>query len=354
MNTTLKLPSTDEMYRALVDRNAEYEGIFFVGVKTTGVFCRPTCPSRKPRRDNVQFFATTRDALSGGFRPCRRCRPLHAAGDPPGWLEPLLERVDREPQRRWTDRDLSVMQLEPTRVRRWFKANHGMTFQAYSRARRLGLALHQLHGSQTAALDAAWDHGFESLSGFREAFTQWFGHSPAQARSSDSTISVHRLLTPLGPMIAAATSRGVCLLEFCDRRMLETQFQRLRTLFDRPFVLGPRPQLEQLESELAEYFSGGRHEFSVPLDLEGTPFQLKVWEQLRGIRYGQTISYESLARAIGLRNGQRAVGRANGDNRIAIVVPCHRVIRSNGELCGYGGGVWRKQWLLDHERSHAS
>jgi AraC family transcriptional regulator of adaptative response/methylated-DNA-[protein]-cysteine methyltransferase len=278
---------------------------------------------------------------------------LITTGDPPEWLEPLLERFEREPQRRWTDRDLSALQLEPARVRRWFKANHGMTFQAYSRARRLGLALHRLHGDQGNSIETAWDHGFESQSGFREAFMQWFGHSPSDAATRSDAIAVNRILTPLGPMVAAATDRGICLLEFTDRRMLETQFQRLRKLFDQPFVLGPSPLLDQLERELSDYFSGARHDFSVPLELEGTEFQRKVWRQLRRIPFGRTISYETLAREIGLRNGQRAVGRANGDNRIAIVVPCHRVIRSDGELCGYGVGVWRKQWLLNHEQTFA-
>ncbi len=350
MNTIFTLPSTDEMYQALVDRDAEYEGVFFVGVTTTGVFCRPTCSARKPNRDNVQFFPTSRDALAGGFRPCKRCRPLHASGDSPDWLDPLLERIEQEPNRRWTDRDLSVLQLEPTRVRRWFKANHGMTFQAYSRARRLGLALHKLHRRLESATDAAGNHGFESLSGFREAFCQWFGHSPSESVAAESAVVVNRLLTPLGPMIAAVTSRGICLLEFADRRMLETQFQRLRKLFRRPFALGPNSLLDRLELELQQYFSGELREFSVPLDLIGTEFQGKVWRRLQSIQYADTISYETLAREIGLPKGQRAVGRANGDNRVAIIVPCHRVIRSDGELCGYGGGIWRKQWLLDHER----
>jgi AraC family transcriptional regulator of adaptative response/methylated-DNA-[protein]-cysteine methyltransferase len=330
-------------------RDASYEGTFFVGVKTTGVFWRPTCSARKPKLENTEFFGSARDALAGGFRPCKRCRPLHAAGDSPAWLDPLLQQIDREPQQRWTDRDLARLKLEPTRVRRWFKANHGMTFQAYSRARRLGMALKTLQKGAGNSTEAAYDHGFESLSGFRTAFHQCFGQAPSKSANGQS-ILVERLLTPLGPMIAATTGRGICMFEFADRRMLETQFERMRRIFRCPFALGSHPFLEQLKSEVKEYFDGTRKAFRLPLDLQGTPFQSKVWNRLLEIAYGKTMSYEALARSIGSHNGQRAVGRANGDNRVAIIVPCHRVIRSDGELCGYGGGLWRKQWLLDHER----
>ncbi len=350
MKTLLNLPSRQKMYDALVRRDSEFEGVFYVGVKTTGVFCRPTCSARKPKLANVEFFPSSRDALAGGYRPCKRCQPMRAPGTSPDWLGTLLQQVDREPNRRWRDRDLVAIKLEPTRVRRWFKANHGMTFQAYSRARRLGLALHKLHARQQSTTDAAFDHGFESLSGFREAFQQWFGHSPSTTSANADAIVVDRILSPLGPMIAAATDRGVCLLEFADRRMLETQFLRLRQRFQRPFALGSNRFIEQMEAEFSRYFAGELTKFTVPLDRRGTEFQQKVWERLMKIPYGQTISYDALARDIGLPNGQRAVGRANGDNPISIIVPCHRVIRSDGTLCGYGGGLWRKQWFLNHEQ----
>ena len=273
MKTTFQLPTRRAMYQALVDRNAEYEGVFYVGVKTTGVFCRPTCSARKPKLTNVEFFPSARDALAGGFRPCKRCRPLHAVGASPEWLGALIERIEQEPNRRWRDRDLAVLRLDPKRVRRWFKANHGMTFQAYSRARRLGLALQQLHRQEKSSTMAAFDHGFESLSGFRDAFQQWFGHAPSDSNSTEGAITVDRLLSPLGPMVAAATERGVCLLEFADRRMLETQIQRIRQRFRQPFVLGTHRWLTQLQSELNQYFAGNSAEFQVPLDQRGTEFQ---------------------------------------------------------------------------------
>ena len=159
-----------------------------------------------------------------------------------------------------------------------------------------------------------------------------------------------RILTPLGPMLAGATEAGLCLLEFTDRRMLETKLKRLHGYLKTPTFPGSNVHLEQIDRELTEYFSGVRQEFTVPLITPGTDFQKSVWKELTAIPYGQTRSYDDLARNLGKAGAQRAVGKANGDNRIAIVIPCHRVIRSDGTLSGYGGGVWRKIKLLELER----
>jgi AraC family transcriptional regulator of adaptative response/methylated-DNA-[protein]-cysteine methyltransferase len=151
-------------------------------------------------------------------------------------------------------------------------------------------------------------------------------------------------------MLAGATEEGICLLEFADRRMLETQLDRVRKWFRRPTVPGTNPHIDHLMNELDSYFTGSRRDFTVPLKLLGTEFQVKAWSQLLKIPYGRTISYEAQARAMGRPGAQRAVGKANGDNRIAIVIPCHRVVKQNGDLCGYGGGLWRKKFLLDLEQ----
>jgi AraC family transcriptional regulator, regulatory protein of adaptative response / methylated-DNA-[protein]-cysteine methyltransferase len=347
------LPLPDEMYRALLRRDPQYEGVFIVGVKTTSIFCRPTCPARKPRRDSVEFFASPREAVLAGYRACKRCRPLEPAGERPEWVRELMERVERDPSQRIRANDLRAMRIDPARASRWFKQHHGMTFQAFHRARRLGAAMNAVRNG--VGLDRAGERsGYASLSGFRDAFARVFGTSPGQARSTDAACLFARWLdTPLGPMLALANEEGLCLLEFVDRRMLETQLQRVRRRFGCAIVPGENAHLRRIANELQQYFEGNLRRFTVPLAMQGTPFQMKVWQRLMAIPYGETLSYAEMARDIGERNAQRAVGRANGDNRLAIIIPCHRVIRSDGTLCGYGGGLWRKQWLLERERTHA-
>lgn len=351
MIKTASLPADDEMYRALCERDASYEGVFVAAIRTTGIFCRPTCPARKPNRENVEFFSNVNEALFAGFRPCLRCRPMEPRGAAPRWLRGLLDAVDEEPSRRWTDADIQEMGLTPSRVRRWFQTQHGMTFHAYQRARRLGLALGRIRNGGN--LDrSAYEHGYESVSGFREAFAQMFDEPPGRSRDADPIV-LTRLLTPLGPMLAGAREEGICLLEFADRSMLETQFERLRQRFACGIVPGSSPHIDRLEEELREYFQGARTEFEVPLLYPGTDFQVACWEYLRTIPYGATRSYGEQASALGRPGAQRAVGRANGDNRLAIVIPCHRVVGADGRLTGYGGGLWRKKILLEHEEARS-
>jgi AraC family transcriptional regulator of adaptative response/methylated-DNA-[protein]-cysteine methyltransferase len=339
------------MYRALRNRDSTYDGVFFVAVRTTAIFCRPTCPARKPRMENVEFFPSVRDALAAGYRPCKRCRPMEPNGEAPHWLRDLMSRVERDPLRRWTDRDLRGLGIDPSRVRRWFRAHYGMTFHAYYRARRLGLALGRIQQGDDMTR-TAYEHGYESLSGFREAFERIFTMPPGKSRSSECMVMT-RLLTPLGPMVAGATDAGVCLLEFADRRMLETQIKRIRTWLRCTVAPGSNEHIERLNDELQRYFAGTLRDFSVELVVPGTPFQLQVWDRLRRVPYGSTGTYEQLAREIGRPGAQRAVGRANGDNRLAIIIPCHRIVKSDGTLCGYGGGLWRKRALLEHEQANA-
>jgi AraC family transcriptional regulator of adaptative response/methylated-DNA-[protein]-cysteine methyltransferase len=335
------------MLRALARSDAAYDGVFVTAVRTTGIFCRPSCRARKPRAENVEFFATTEEALASGFRPCLRCRPLTRAGAPPEWIRGLLEAVARDPARRWTGADLRRRGLNPDRVRRWFLDNHGMTFQAHRRARILGLAAEELKGG-TPVLPTALDHGYESLSGFVEAFRRNFGATPSGAPAV-SLITVTRVLTPLGPLVAGVSDRGLCLLEFADRRMLETQLGRLTRRLRASVVPGEHEVLDDAARELDAYFKGSLRAFTVPLDARGTPFQEAVWTALRKVPYGETVSYAELARRIRRPSAVRAVARANGDNRLGIVIPCHRVIGADGALTGYGGGLWRKQRLLDLE-----
>jgi AraC family transcriptional regulator of adaptative response/methylated-DNA-[protein]-cysteine methyltransferase len=341
------MPSTDEMYQALVERDPTFEGLFFACVRTTGIFCRPTCGARKPLRENVEFAATASEALSLGYRPCRVCHPTSVSEDP-AWLASLLDEIASAPGTRLRDAELRARDLDPVQVRRAFKRRFGMTFQAYQRACRLGTAIRGLRQGH-ATLDAAFDAGFESDSGFREAFERVFGMSPGRARDAAVLVAAP-LDTPLGPMVAIAGDEGLELLEFVDRRALEQELSTLRRRLASAIVPGEHPVLSGLAGQLREYFDGTRHTFDLPLRPRGSEFQLRVWRALCAIPYGTTTSYAEMARRVGSPAAVRAVGTTNGRNQMAIVIPCHRVIASDGSLSGYGGGRWRKQWLLDHER----
>lgn len=344
---TNTLPPVAEMEAAYQRRDESYDGVFHVGVRTTGIFCRPSCPARKPLARNVEYFRTVKEAMFAGFRPCKRCRPLEVPGAHPEWVAGLLDRLEREPDRRIRDSDLRAAGVEPEKARRYFQQRYGMTFHAFARGYRLRRAFEQLR--RGVKLDeVAMSHGFESHSGFRDAFERLVGQPPGRGRSSEC-VTVCWIESPVGPLVAGATDRGVCLLEFSDRRMLEAQLASVRQRIG-AVLPGTHPLLEQLRGEIAEYFAGTRRAFSVPLVYPGTPFQVRVWDALRHIPYGETYSYEKLAWAVGAPGAQRAVGHANGLNRIAIVIPCHRVVNKDGKLGGYGGGLWRKQLLLDLER----
>lgn len=321
-------------------------------VRTTGIFCRPGCTARLPKPENVEFFAESREALAAGYRPCKRCQPLAPTGMTPSWLAPLLDAIDREPTRRWRDSDLRQRGLSPPRIARWFKQHHGMTFHAYSRLRRLGGALGHIQKGGRVTL-AAGDAGYESLSAFNEAFLKFAGTSPSETRGR-TVVHVTRIESPVGPLLLGATEADLVLLEFVDRRLLPTQIARIAKALDCVFAPGDTPLLTRVRTQLAEYFDGARREFDLPLAMTGTPFQVSVWNALLAIPSGATRSYKEVAEAIGRPEAVRAVARANGDNRMAIVIPCHRVIGADGKLVGYGGGLWRKQRLLDLERGVGS
>ncbi len=186
----------------------------------------------------------------------------------------------------------------------------------------------------------------------RKMYGTLAGRDSSSRGEIGSQVVISHFLTPVGPMLAGATEGGVCLLEFDDRPILETQLVRLEKRFGKTVVPGDNEHTQRLRVELDDYFSGRLQRFTCPLVLTGTGFQVAAWRELLEIPYGQTISYQQQARSIGRPGAQRAIGRANGDNRIAIVIPCHRVVRQNGDLCGYGGGLWRKKFLIDLEKQH--
>lgn len=329
-------------------RDAGYDGLFFMGVKTTGIFCRPSCPSQ-PKREHLEFFRSGGDAVRAGYRPCKRCQPELANGQPPEWVARLMARAAESSEHKISARDLREMGIQPERARRWFQKHHGMTFAAWCRGLRLSRAFTQIRSGKPVD-DVVFGHGFESHSGFRSAFTRTFGQAPGKVRGGDH-LRVALLDTLLGPMLAAAGDKALCQLEFADRRGLEKSYAEMRRRFKLPVVPGDNAILQQLRQELLEYFSGGRKRFTVPLALRGTAFQERVWCELQKIPFGQTISYEGVAKQIGAPTAVRAVARANGTNRLYLLVPCHRVIAKDGQLSGYGGGVWRKRRLLEMEQA---
>ncbi|WP_370090108.1 bifunctional transcriptional activator/DNA repair enzyme AdaA [Ekhidna sp.] len=341
----ITLPSFDEMYQALLDKNSQYEGVFVVGVKTTGIFCRPTCSARKPKAENVEFFSHTKEALTNGYRACKVCRPMKEYQSAPEWLVPLLKEVEAEPERKWKDYELTQMGFSPSRIRRYFNKTHGITFQAYLRMSRINGAFLKIKEGQTVT-QSAFEQGYDSLSGFSETFKNLTGFSPGK---QGQIVTINRIHTPLGPMMIGVTDEGLCLLEFTDRKMLETQLDVLKKRMKSELVTGKHPIIDQTEKQLEEYFEGKRKEFSIPLVVPGTEFQQRVWDALNKIPYGVTRSYKQQADVVGDVKAVRAVARANGENRISIIIPCHRIIGSDGSIVGYGGGVHRKQWLLKHE-----
>jgi len=340
-----------EMERAYKRRDVSYDGVFFLAVRTTGVFCRPSCPARKPLSSNVEYYSSPREAVVAGYRPCKRCRPMETNGKPPQWVGGLLSTIEKNPSARYSDAYLRSIGVDPARARRFFLKNYGMTFQAYCRARRLGKSFEQIRLGADLD-DVVLGYGYNSHSGFRDAFAKTFGAAPGKSRGTDCIVTAW-VESPFGPLLAAATSEGICLLEFTDRRRLDHQFSRLRKYFRCSIVPGENNHIVQLRNELAEYFAGTRKRFSVKLFYPGTPFEETVWNALLTIHYGTTVTYEDIAKTIGSPGASRAVGRANGFNRISIVIPCHRVINKNGELGGYGGGLWRKKMLLELEKQNS-
>lgn len=341
--------SADIMYQASFDKNPDFEGVFWMGVKTTGIFCRPTCSARKPKRENVEFFPTVKEAILKGYRPCKVCKPLENPYETPEYIQNILEELRLDPSLKFKDFDLVERGLEPATVRRWFQKNHGMTFHAFQRMFRLNTAFKKIQQGENI-METAYNSGFESLSGFNDSFKSIFGVSPKNSKDQ-RIIDLKRIETPIGTMYAAAVEEGICMLEFTDRKMLETEFKDLAKSLNATIVQGENPHFKTLEKELAEYFTGNRTEFTVPLSPVGTEFQKSVWKVLLKIPYGETWNYKKQSEVLGDVKKVRAVANANGMNKISILIPCHRVIGSNGTLTGYGGGIWRKQKLLELEKA---
>jgi len=344
----MKALSFEEKYAVIGQQDTQYEGIFITAVKTTGIFCRPSCRARKPKIENVEFYNTAQEALQQGYRPCKVCKPMNRLDETPSYISSLIKELHADVYTRIKDYDLEKRDINPNKVRTWFKKHHNMTFQTYQRMLRINAAYKQIKNGSSIA-DAAMESGYDSISGFNDGYLSIFGAPPSKTKAS-SIINIIRLTSPIGPMFACASQEGLCLLEFTDRRMLENEFKDLCKRMNAAILPGDNPHLDQVAIELDEYFKGNRNQFNVALHTPGSEFQNSVWNILQDIPYGETRSYKQQAIALNKPKAIRAVANANGMNRIAIIIPCHRVIGSNGDLTGYGGGLHRKQWLLDLEQ----
>lgn len=330
-------------YQALLKKNKEYEGIFYVGVKSTGTFCRPTCSTTKPKIKNCEFFQTAKEVLLASYKPCKCCQPLSHSDLVPQSVKTLVEAIESNPSKRWKTQNFR--EISDPSAERQFKKIFGITLIEYARARRIGLAMKHIRKGRFVNKNSTETLKIDNF--FRDAFSE-FMPLPSGVKH---VLYASWLPTILGPMVAITDNDSLYLLEFVDRRGLELEIERLRKKIKVGVVPGITSITKKIENELASYFVGKSFKFETPLCLIGSAFQKSVWEELKKIPLGEKLSYSDIAKLLNRPKAYRAVANANGANQLAIIIPCHRVINSNGELGGYGGGLSRKQWLLQHEEA---
>ncbi|MFO0858525.1 MAG: methylated-DNA--[protein]-cysteine S-methyltransferase [Phycisphaerales bacterium] len=354
------MPSRASMLRAVRDRDATSNGLFYFAVTTTGVFCRPHCKSRAAREEHIEFFPTAQEALLHGYRACKRCRPdaLRNANEPPAVVQQLLNMITDAWPAPVRMRHVIEAGLPFASEMRAFKAHTGLSFAAYQRAKRVGAGLSAIRKG-TSMASAQLAAGFGSSSGFRHAIKQLLGQPPSKATSSH-VLHAAWLESPLGPMIAVIATEpapALVTLDWIDRKGLERELLRVRAKLggadgEAAIVASEHPLLKDVQKQLKAYFANAKHQFTIPLhESVGTDFQRRVWGELCRIPIGKTRSYLQQATALKDPKAVRAVALANGANFRGIVIPCHRVIGSDGSLTGYGGGLDRKRWLLEHEEA---
>jgi AraC family transcriptional regulator, regulatory protein of adaptative response / methylated-DNA-[protein]-cysteine methyltransferase len=338
---------------AVLARDAGRDGEFFYGVRTTGVFCRPSCPARRPRRENVIFLETAQEAVRAGLRPCRRCRPLgrDASAERLTRICRFIERnLDQSPALAALAEEAG---LSPFHLQRSFKAALGITPREYADACRLRTFKKELRQGRPVT-QAQMEAGYGSSSRLYERTDAQLGMTPSAYRAGAPGADVRYAVgdSPLGPVLVAATGKGVCAIQFgrsADelRIWLEAEYPRADIAEDGG---GMGDWLERV----MRFIVGEYRELPLPLDIQATAFQRRVWDYLRKIPYGSTQSYAEVAEGIGRPTAARAVAGACGSNRIALAIPCHRVVRAGGELGGYRWGVERKRKLLKMEESAGS
>jgi AraC family transcriptional regulator, regulatory protein of adaptative response / methylated-DNA-[protein]-cysteine methyltransferase len=335
-------------WAAIEARDARADGQFFYGVRTTGVFCRPSCASRLPRRENVEFFADADAARAAGYRECKRCRP----GGLPRELE-IVRRacaaLDADPQERLTLAQLSeAVHLSPFHLQRLFKRVLGVSPRQYQAARR-GAVLRDALAQGTDVTRASADAGFNSSSRLYESVAGELGMAPSAFRRKGAglTIRYASAATPLGRVLVAATDKGICRIAFGDNAdelgaNLSADFANARCVEDAAALA---PFVAQIDA----YLHGRREQIELPLDIAATAFQQRVWDALQHIPYGEMRSYSQIAETLGAPRAVRAVASACASNPVALAIPCHRVVQKGGALAGYRWGLARKAALIDAE-----
>jgi AraC family transcriptional regulator of adaptative response/methylated-DNA-[protein]-cysteine methyltransferase len=333
----------DTAWAAFMRRDRAWDGRIVGAVKSTGIYCKPSCPARRPKRENVEFFVSGEEARAAGYRPCLRCKPEEVGRDREAVARAvkLLEEAEETPSLA----DLAAaVGYAPHHFQRIFKRDLGLSPAEYSRGlrrRRTETAL-KANGRVT---DAVYDAGYSGPSSFYSDAKERLGMTPSAWRDGGrgETIRWTHFDSPLGRMLLAATSKGICRLTFDD------SVDSLRRLFPNATIVEDAGSLRDLIEGALEAIDQPLATRDLPIDVAGTAFQEAVWRELRKIPAGETRSYAQIATAIGQPKAVRAVGTANGDNHVAVLIPCHRVIRSDGSLGGYAGGLDRKRKLLAAE-----
>ncbi|NKJ46990.1 bifunctional transcriptional regulator/O6-methylguanine-DNA methyltransferase [Burkholderia sp. SG-MS1] len=351
-SATTSWASDDERWAAVTRREPRADGAFFYAVKTTGVFCRPSCASRQPRRENVAFFTDAAAARAAGFRDCKRCRP----GGLPRELE-IIHRacaaLDADPQQRLTLAQLSdAVHVSPFHLQRLFKRVVGVSPRQYQAAQR-GAALRDALQSGADVTRATLDAGFGSPSRMYDSAAAELGMAPSAYRRKGAGLTVRYACAPtsLGFVLVAATDKGICKIGFGDDHT--SLVDELRGEFANAELLEDAQQLAPFIAQIDAYLRGTRQDFDLPLDIAATAFRQRVWDALRRIPYGETRSYSQIAEAVGSPRAVRAVASACATNPVALAIPCHRVVQKGGALAGYRWGLARKGALLDNEAQHA-
>lgn len=355
MNTAFQIPSqtafsSDESrWQAVVDRDSHADGAFFFAVRTTGVFCRPSCASRAPRRENVEFFSTTRAAESAGYRPCKRCQPTSLPREL-AIVERACKALDAEPQERMTLAQLGdAVHVSPFHLQRLFTRVVGVSPRQYQAARRAEALRDGLQRGENVTR-ATHDAGFGSPSRMYEAASAELGMTPSVYRKKGAGLAVRYATapTPLGTVLVAATDKGVCKIAFGDDPA--TLALELAAELSEAERIEDRERMEPFIAQIRAYLNGTRERFDLPLDIGATAFQQRVWDALRRIPYGETRSYTEIADTLGSPRAVRAVANACASNPVALAIPCHRVVQKGGGLSGYRWGAPRKAALLMTER----